>query len=279
MLRVEALESVQGEVSPGPAEEFVRRWGEYLDYLNAFYLLLDSAMVETANFGLFQLHEITIRDAFRVRYEDGKYIGESLITENISSVFQMRKIASSNPDGVPNEHDRHMIRHVVPRTAIEHASNNFSVVIDSPEAVKDLAALTKSLGEYKVGNYATSLVLAWFIIERGISSMWEHHLDSLNRQYENDQKRINSERRKFLTGSNFSASIVSNFLELSNVLPYELFDDIDTVRGFRNDVVHKSNYKARAADAQLALKTAQKMIRRIRDVDFSLNLNYSVSGL
>ncbi|QOZ10126.1 hypothetical protein XH96_23255 [Bradyrhizobium sp. CCBAU 51765] len=49
MLRIEALEGDQEQSKPGRIEDIVRRWGEYLDFLNTFYLLLDSAMLEIAN--------------------------------------------------------------------------------------------------------------------------------------------------------------------------------------------------------------------------------------
>src|ERR1700680_1161916 len=46
MLRVEALEREHDPEAHTPIEETVKRWGEYLDYLNAFYLLLDSSTIE-----------------------------------------------------------------------------------------------------------------------------------------------------------------------------------------------------------------------------------------
>ncbi|QPK62234.1 hypothetical protein IVG45_15435 [Methylomonas sp. LL1] len=54
MLRVEALEQVQpneGNI-PLPTEATVKAWGEYLDFLNAFYLLLDSATIFLSGRGL-----------------------------------------------------------------------------------------------------------------------------------------------------------------------------------------------------------------------------------
>src|SRR5262245_17070238 len=46
MLRIEALEGDHEQDKLGQIKIIVRRWGEYLDFLNAFYLLLDSAMLE-----------------------------------------------------------------------------------------------------------------------------------------------------------------------------------------------------------------------------------------
>ncbi len=69
-LRIEALENHGAQQQT--VEYTVKRWGEYLDYLNAFYLFLDSAVITTMRLAYFNLHEITVRDAIRIRYENGK---------------------------------------------------------------------------------------------------------------------------------------------------------------------------------------------------------------
>ncbi len=101
MLRIGALELDEDGRSSLPIEETVRKWGEYLDYLNALYLLLDSSTIELTNLAYFNLHEITNRDAFRVTYKDGKSTGENIAIESIASVFQMGRYLSSYPTGVP----------------------------------------------------------------------------------------------------------------------------------------------------------------------------------
>lgn len=279
MLRIEALEGDQEQNKPGRIEDIVRRWGEYLDFLNTFYLLLDSAMLEIANFSYFNLHEITNRDAFRVRYEDGKSVSENIATESVAYVFQMVYL-SSHQHGVPIEFAPNILmRQVVPVEVLQHVSTMFASVISSPGSEKDLASFAKALGEYKVGNYETSLVLAWFIVEGSIARLWERHLDGLNREYENGQKKINGKRHDFLVGRDFTISIVSNLLELWDALPNSLFKDIDAIRGFRNRIVHKSEYVPNATDTQLALKTAQVMIQRMWGISFIPNLSYSVTHL
>ncbi len=280
MIRVEALEQNGNPETPEPVEKTVKIWGEYLDYLNTFYLLLDSATIEIANLGYFNLHEITNRDAFRVRYEGGKSTGEDIAIESIASVFQMGRYLSSYRSGIPIEHDPQiMMRQVIPVEVIEHASQIFASVVASPGLEKILASFEKSLSEYKVGNYETSIVLAWFITERGISRIWEKHIESLNADYPDGRKRINRERRDFLTGRDFTISIVSNLLELWGLLPNSIFQDIDATRGLRNKIVHGHIFQPGAKEAQLALRTAQWMIEREWGFNFTPSMSYSVSGL
>ena len=281
MLRITALEQdVYSEEAPGRIEATVRRWGEYLDYLNAFYLLLDSSMIELGRFEYFNLHEITNRDAFRVTYENGKSAGEVIASESIASVFQMGRYSSSYRPGVPIEFDsRIIVRQVVPINVIADAANSFAKVVAIPGLEKRLASFAKSLSEYKIGNYETSIVLAWFITEAAISHLWKSHVDRLNQDLKDGGKRINAKRKEYLTGRDFPISIVSNLLELAGVLEYSLFADIDSVRGFRNKIVHGRDFTPGASEAQLAMKTAQSMIERLWGIRFTASMSYSVSGL
>jgi hypothetical protein len=280
LIRISKLESGEPYETNQSIQEIVRRWGDYLNYLNAFYLLLDSATFEIEHFAYFNLHEITNRDAFRVAYENGKSTSESIASESIASVFQLGRYSGSYRSDRPIEYDPMiMMRHVVSLAAISHAGALFDRVIASPGLEKPLALFAKSLSEYKVGNYETALVLAWFIIEASLSNIWESHLDSLNRDLSDGRKRMNRDRRDFLTGRDLPTSVVSNMLELVGILDDGLFVDIDTVRGYRNKIVHARGFTPGAKETQLSMKTALAMIERLWNLQLTPNLGYSVSGI
>jgi hypothetical protein len=280
LIRISKLESSKPCELNQSIQETVRRWGNYLDYLNAFYLLLDSAMIEIDRLALFNLHEITNRDAFRVTYENEKSTGENIASESIASVFQNGRYLCNYRTDTPLECDPMiMMRHVVSLSAISHAGTLFEKIITSPGLEKSLASFAKSLSEYKVGNYETSLILAWFITEASLSSIWQSHLHSLNHDVANGSKRINRKRHDFLTGRDLPISVVSNMLELIGILDHGLFVDIDTVRGYRNRIVHTRGFTLGASEAQLSMKTALTMIERMWNLQLTPNLNYSVSGI
>tara|TARA_R110002073_G_scaffold48317_2_gene130065 strand:+ start:184 stop:1095 length:912 start_codon:yes stop_codon:yes gene_type:complete len=280
MIRIESLEAVDDQVESIPIEETVKRWGDYLDYLNSYYLLLDSSTIEISNLGYFSLHEITNRDAFRVRYENGKSVGENIAAESIASVFQMGRYSSSYRQDVPIEYDSKIImRQVISIDVIRHASAKFAEVVATPGLQKMLSSFAKSLSEYKVGNYETSIVLAWFITEEALSKLWQNHIEELNETFDGGRSRINRDRKDFLTGRDFTISAISNLLELWGIIPFEQFQEIDKVRGYRNKIVHSLGFVPGANESQLALNTAKSMIGRIGNVDFTPNMVYSVSGL
>ncbi len=277
-LRIEALENHGAQQQT--VEYTVKRWGEYLDYLNAFYLFLDSAVITTMRLAYFNLHEITVRDAIRIRYENGKEAGYNVPTESVAATFQMARHQRTY-GSIPIEHDpRISLRQVISLEAISRAVASFKAVVSKPGVEKVFASFTKSIAEYKVGNYETSIILAWFISERIMANLWGRHIDSLNKDQGDGQQRINRKRKDTLTGRDFPISVVSNLLELWDILPFSLFKDLDTVRGFRNDIVHgETNYEPSAKDAQLAINTARELSIRSNQIDFTPSLSFGVMGL
>jgi len=279
MVRVEALEKEDANSNaPVSADAMVGKWGEYLDYLNSFYLLLDSSTIRSMNLAYFSLHEITIRDAFRVHYQNGKISGENIAAESVASLFQLGRFKSTYGLPIPND-PKILMRRVISWDAIANAVKQFGIVVKSPGLEKVLGSFTKSIAEYKVGNYETSIILAWFISERVIDKIWIRHIASLNKDIGEGRQRMNRERKDYLTGRDFPISLVANVLELFDVLPFSLFKDVDAVRGFRNKIVHGgSGYSPNATDAQLAIKTALELSRASYGIDFTPNFAYWVTG-
>jgi len=116
---------------------------------------------------------------------------------------------------------RSFFRRLIPLDTIDFAVQQFKRVFDDGlQSV--LVSFAKSISEYKVGNYETAIVLAWFITERIINQMWKAHLISLKRDEEGGQQRINSERMEYLTGRDYSASIMTNLSELYGVMPFSV---------------------------------------------------------
>jgi len=278
LLRVAALESETKPLEPlQRIDDIVGRWGKYLDYLNAFYLLLDSATIKKDNLQYFSLDEVTIKDAFRIRYENGKVGGYDLKSESTAWTFQMGRLkAGYGPIPIENDH-RIIFRRIIPLDTIDFAVQQFKRVFDDGlQSV--LASFAKSISEYKVGNYETAIVLAWFITERIINQMWKAHLISLKRDEEGGQQRINSERMEYLTGRDYSASIMTNLLELYGVMPFSVFKDVDSVRRFRNKIVHSDErYSSNATDAQLSITTALELFRSFYQMDFAPNLSFTIT--
>ncbi|MBV2161973.1 hypothetical protein [Achromobacter denitrificans] len=280
MLRIEALEQrITNLSSTEKFHETVGLWGEYLDYLNALYLLFDSALIEVSNMALFTLSELTRRDVFREVVEDGKTTAEVISTESVVSYYQKSRYIRDYNQDVPVLFDSRIARRFLASEAsVRLTFDNFHRVMSRQGAQKVLASYAKALSEYKIGNYETAVILSWFIIEAAVVGMWKGHIRSLNRDMEDGTPRINTKRRDFLTGRDFTLSMICQLLELWEVLPTEFFRDIDRVRQTRNAVVHRSAISISVEQAQLALNTANKIVGLETQIAIRANLSLNVMG-
>jgi hypothetical protein len=266
---------------PIPRKDRVGLWGEYLDYLNTFHLLLDSATIDVDKLACFDFQEITSRDAFRVTFEEEQELSQGVFpSQSLASIFLMGRHLSSYNTGIPIEIDSRLcFREVISIDEISHTSEQFALVISQSGCEKVLASFAKSISEYKIGNYEISIVLAWFITEAIVNNLWITHLDSLNQDLQDGRKRINVDRKKFLTGTDFNIGIITNLLELFNVLEGDWLDKVDKVRKCRNKIVHTDTYSPGVDEAALAIAVAQEMIARKWKIILNLDLSYSIKGL
>ena len=280
MLHVPELEAefeTEDNDKPRPTEDIVAWWGRYLDYLNCLYLLLDSATIEVDRLAHFELSEITNKDGFRVSFEDGKWQGGGIASESITSYYQMGRFAGISRIE-PRMDPRVLSRIPLRKEVFDTLFATFSVVTRNVSLLKNLAAVTKGIAEYKVGNYATSLVLSWFVCESQLSAHWRAFLKASNIEFPDRSKRISSDRQQTLTGRDYPISVVSNLLELSGEIPYETFRHIDTVRGYRNKVVHQEpNFSCGPTHCQEAIKLALDLSLKDSGIRVIPNLSFSIS--
>jgi hypothetical protein len=140
---------------------------------------------------------------------------------------------------------------------LDAAVELFDAILRQDTFVHYYSEITKGLSEYKLGDYETALILAWFVIERWLVKDWESYLESKHQVIDNVQ-RINSDRYASLkSGRDYPASVISNAMELAGTLPLALFRQIDEVRKLRNAVVHgKRGFRCNASHAQQAINAA-----------------------
>ncbi|MDE1348458.1 hypothetical protein [Vibrio aestuarianus] len=261
-------------------EEIVDRWGVYLSYLNAFYLVLDSSITQTSRVSLFSLHEVTNRDAFSTTVEGSEVKSEIISTESIASTYQMARYLSSYRQGIPLSIDTRISnRRTVSADTLKLAVSNFEVLFAFPGLEKSIASISKSISEYKIGNYDTSIVLAWFCIERLLSNKWAEYLLSFNQEH-SESKRVNSERLKKLTDRDYTISIIINMLELGGIIPFSLYKNLEKIRVARNKIAHSDpKYKSSIEDSSLAIKISLELVGRFYGLGLKPSLSLQVSGI
>lgn len=273
LLFVPGLESADAGPEGEPdAEARMRLWGRYLDCLNAAYLIFESTVIERTGSRHFRSHEITLRDAFLTSYDGDRLASENIATESIASVFQMARLTSYHGARLPPPLDPAISpRPVVPIEAIDAAARKLDEVLTLPGATRALASFLKSISEYKAGNFETSAVLSWFIIESAITAIWARYLERVE-EGNGEKKRFNRARKAFLTGRSYTAGIIANTLELVGEFSHEQFAAIDKVREVRNRIVHGRSDSLGIEQARLAIAAAHGLIQTWLKLKLSINL-------
>lgn len=128
------------------------------------------------------------------------------------------------------------------------------VLVQDPEAenaVEHLNLLNQAHAGYHEHDYALAVVGGWTICERLLNRLWRQYLDDQSRGVTlpdgRSVKTVNSKRRERLV-RDFTASIVSEVLELAGALPHTHFRRLNEVRQARNAWLHSAS----KPDAQVA---------------------------
>jgi hypothetical protein len=117
---------------------------------------------------------------------------------------------------------------------------------------------------HESGKYEASHISAWTITEKCLNELWRTHLTELDQQHSitgSEEKFINRDRKDKLTGSDFTASIISEFLSLSGILSFDKYKLVSRVRKTRNNWLHDLNTIDRTEAAE-ALMLAQFMLKK-----------------
>jgi hypothetical protein len=184
------------------------------------------------------------------------------------------------PTTDPTWNTRLIQRHVIDEPVFQDCFKRFVHLVGNKQHVVRLSDLAKSLSEYKIGNYPISLVNAWFVCEREISDRWQVFVESRAKKYGDGRERVNRERREFLTGRDFTASVMSNILELMDVFTNDDLRTLDEIRKARNDIAH--NLGAEKCDAKIcqsAISIASRLVLEKEPFQLQLNFSSSLPGL
>jgi hypothetical protein len=164
------------------------------------------------------------------------------------------------------------------RTVIDMTNTATAKNFDDTTTLADL--LLHAFFLHESGKYEASHITAWTIAEKCLNDLWKTYLCELNKQHTasgTEGRFINSDRKDKLTGRDFTASIISESLSLSGILPFEQYKLTSSVRKKRNDWLHDLDAIDRA-DAAEAIGLAQFMLRKtgVFDVEMPFHVIGSI---
>jgi hypothetical protein len=277
VLQIHQLEKVRA--GPGAAGLAVEWWGEYLDCCNCFVLLFESNALRVTKVAWLSHAEVTKRDVMRMGFSDGKMMSTNFSDCGlVAHQYGARHCRDPWPDILADLRFSTR-REVVPKEVFDAVSVEFDQALGTESLVGQLAALSRSLAHYKVGNFSTSLVLSWFVIEGLLATEWDALLQAKDGLLSDGSKRVNADRRKILTGRDYSASVMLQVLELFDRIPTEQFKELNEIRKFRNYVVHSDEgYMCGPDDCQRALTAANNFVAVKSGLSIKLNTSFSRQG-
>lgn len=168
-------------------------------------------------------------------------------------------------------------RLAIPKEVFAHVAESFALIVNEKQLLPLIAGIAKSICEYKVANYPISLTLAWFVIESMVQKKWSAFLEEKNETYPDGKKRINKNRRDLLNGRDYTISTITNILELTNFIPFDIFIKLDQVRRYRNNVVHQDQAsKCTAKHCDEAIKLAVDLLSEASPIRILPPSSYSV---
>lgn len=252
-------------------------WSKYLDYLNCIQVLLESAVLEIMKIAYFEVLEITNKEALTLIYENDKFMGGGASDISHANKMLLERYSSSYTE-VDFKLFHSSSRIEIPRDVFDRLNSDLYKLSEDYSNIKIISNITKSISEYKISNYDTSLILSWFVIESYIEKLWERLIVSKNVTYSDGSKRISSERKKHFSHNNYPISVKSNLLELFEVIDISTFKKIDSVRDFRNKIVHQnSDFKCSDEHCKQAFEIIKKIILSETGVVFNINESYSIT--
>lgn len=312
MLRIDALENEMWAVrkkegSGGVSEDEKRRLSErwlslhrqYLHYLNAMQILLDSAVLQVNRYAFLHSAALRLGDVFPIVIDKTRlcpvvdYSGCAGFHATRNDLHKGRW-PENYDQTVPIEEDERITRRrEVPEEVFQQARDQFEKAFRHNHGIDILSQILVAVDNYNVANYSVALVQGWFLIELFLNMCWVDFLAEQQVSSPGDGPRINAERRKILTGRDFTASIISNVLELTGRIETDLFKKIDRLRKARNVVSHdldrvaavvseklkergkpKESKTASADDCKTAFQVVEVFVQQ--EYDISLGLGQAV---
>ena len=245
------------------------------EHLNCLYVLLSSHAADYKFESFLPLTELTLEDILVCHYAGDRLVQAELdgVNERTRTQFLTRYLTTHLPiqpskfDFIPGGfwdklgkathlHAQPLqIRNnrVLPEAVYRAAATDYTRLSTDSLFVSILASLTQSLGHYETKNYAESLIFSWFVIEAYLYELYARKVARAQPE------------------ESLSASVLIRELKTARILPYEVGNDLHTIRLARNRVVHdKFRTSPDPAPAALAIEALKEFIRR--DVGLNLNL-------
>ena len=126
---------------------------------------------------------------------------------------------------------------------------------------------------YAEGRLGEGVTLAWGVCEQLLSIAWDTLINDTR-----DGGRMPGKRRAKLKGRDYTASVMTEMLELGMRMDYALYGHLEEARKARNQWTHEMEEPSNAQVLH-AIRAAEGLFKRIKGIDLSLPLGTPSPGV
>jgi hypothetical protein len=177
-------------------------------------------------------------------------------TENLHSLGQN---VLNNKDRVPR--DVPLGRRVIELDVVEHSLSLLDAILTKKDAalVQLVEASYMSACRSCERRFGEALVLAWGVCEQLVSHEWSKLIDAAD--HSSGAIRMNKERKTKLTGRDYTASVMTEVLELSGRIDHELYRLLEVARKARNRWAHEMRLP-KESEVSVSIRAMEQMLAK-----------------
>ena len=155
---------------------------------------------------------------------------------------------------------------------IQHSFELLRPMITADGQLLSLVALAlKSAAAHDAQDFDAGLIQSWALVERLLTTLWRRYVEeNQDRELDGVSRRfIGARRKKFLTDPGPPVAVVSEFLSILELLPFDFYNRLEPIRKARNRWTH-SLKPAGAEHSAASLSMALDLLGHVHGVHLEL---------
>lgn len=243
--------------------------------MNAHLACMSTAMSKVQGHGLWIKQVITPSSYFTTHWVNGQ---RHIVGVTAQSDPILAYVSTNLPLDIDISEKRARAA-TIKLDTIEHSLNLLEQILtnETPDTLLMTTLIYFSAINYAQHDFPTALTLAWSVCEKLLRTLWDKYL--IDRTFLADDngvsiKVINSDRKKLLSGTDYTASVISEVLALAGRLRHNTYLGLSKARKARNGWLHNLT-PISSMVARECIQTAQTLLKEVTSIDLAVNLSHS----
>ena len=160
-------------------------------------------------------------------------------------------------------------RHVLEAEIIHDSLDRLDHILlaEDPALIQMAEAAYLAGCRYAEGRSGEAITLAWSVCEQLISTVWKRFLTESSPKSRMTRKRLDR-----LTGGAYTASVMTEFLELEGRIEHDVYQHLDEARKGRNNWVHDMK-EPDNSQVRHSIQAVEGLLQNVHGIRLSLSLS------